>query len=327
MTKEIAQAHDHLFKLLLEQPGIPRALLRERLPSVLVARMADADPEPVPGELVGGRLREVRTDRLFRQQLLDGSSFSCVIEHKSAPAPRVGFQFLRYLDEAWQLLLEQAPSHERPPLVFPLVVYNGRPEWSLPRRFADGLAVDGTLRGLALDFPIEVFDLGVGDELLLSVHPGLRGGLRLLRHGVVPPPPEQIEPLLLSILADLQGMPDRFLQAAGHYILDRWAPLSREEFLVAVRAVMPGKEEQMRSKAAEEFVAEGFEKGREEGREEGIETGEAKLLLLLLEHKFGPVSEGLRPRICSASTELLNLWSVRVLDAQRIEEVFEDAAH
>ncbi len=77
----------------------------------------------------------------------------------------------------------------------------------------------------------------------------------------------------------------------------------------------------MRSKAAEELVAEGMKKGTENGQARGA----ARSLLIQHEHKFGQVSEETRRRVCGATTQQLDLWTVRVLDAQRIDEVLEDA--
>ena len=91
--------------------------------------------------------------------------------------------------------------------------------------------------------------------------------------------------------------------------------------------MLPGKEEQMRSKAAEQLVAEGMRKGFAQGFQLGFKIGEvrgaARVLLLLLEHRFGPLSEATRRRVCGASLPLLELWAVRVLDARSLDEVLE----
>ena len=64
---------------------------------------------------------------------------------------------------------------------------------------------------------------------------------------------------------------------------------------------------------------------------EGIKTGEvkgeARSLLVLLQYKFGPVSEETRQRVCCASTEWIDHWIVRVLDARSLDEVFGDAGN
>jgi hypothetical protein len=67
----------------------------------------------------------------------------------------------------------------------------------------------------------------------------------------------------------------------------------------------------------------GLERGRQEGRHEGRREGEARLLLGQLERKFGAVAPGVRTRVETADAELLLRWGERLLDAERLEEVFE----
>ena len=82
-------------------------------------------------------------------------------------------------------------------------------------------------------------------------------------------------------------------------------------------------EEQAHKKEFAEGVAEGVEKGFEKGIEKGVEKGEAKVLLRLLENRFGPVSNEFRLRIDEADSEQLLTWAERVLTVQRLEDVFE----
>jgi hypothetical protein len=56
-------------------------------------------------------------------------------------------------------------------------------------------------------------------------------------------------------------------------------------------------------------------------REEGIQIGEAAMLLLLLEDKFGPVSEQVRTLIQNADSDSLLRWFRQTLKADSIEDV------
>jgi len=58
-----------------------------------------------------------------------------------------------------------------------------------------------------------------------------------------------------------------------------------------------------------------------QGKELGEQGGEAKLLLRLIERKFGPVSETIRHRITEADSETLLTWSERILDARSLDEL------
>jgi len=51
--------------------------------------------------------------------------------------------------------------------------------------------------------------------------------------------------------------------------------------------------------------------------------GEAELLLLLLERRFGPLSEATRQRVAKADAETLLVWGGRILDAKTLAEVWD----
>jgi flagellar biosynthesis/type III secretory pathway protein FliH len=73
-------------------------------------------------------------------------------------------------------------------------------------------------------------------------------------------------------------------------------------------------------------LQQGAQKGRLEGRLEGLQQGklegEALVVQRLLTRRFGPLPEWVQARLRSASSEELETWADRVLDATRLEDVF-----
>ena len=69
-----------------------------------------------------------------------------------------------------------------------------------------------------------------------------------------------------------------------------------------------------------DFAKEHYGKGLKEGQL----LGEANLTLRLLERRFGPLSEATEARVRSADDGALERWSLRLLDASSLEEVFRD---
>ena len=70
------------------------------------------------------------------------------------------------------------------------------------------------------------------------------------------------------------------------------------------------------------LAEEWFERGRQEGRQEG----KARALLNLIERKFGPEARAAyQARIEDASADEFEVWVDRILDAERIEELFWEA--
>jgi len=65
---------------------------------------------------------------------------------------------------------------------------------------------------------------------------------------------------------------------------------------------------------------EGIKRGRVEGRTEG----QADLLLRMIQRRFGPVGETTVQRVRSAQAQDLEAWSLNILDAETLENVFRD---
>jgi len=69
-------------------------------------------------------------------------------------------------------------------------------------------------------------------------------------------------------------------------------------------------------------MEKGMEKGRQEGRQEGRQTGEALSLQRLLTKRFGPLQPGMIATIESASTDDIEVWFDRAIDAASLTAVF-----
>lgn len=65
---------------------------------------------------------------------------------------------------------------------------------------------------------------------------------------------------------------------------------------------------------------------RQEGQAEGRVEGQADLLLRQLQRRFGPVPEEIKQRVRAAKTEQLETWSLNILDAAILDDVFQDVS-
>jgi flagellar biosynthesis/type III secretory pathway protein FliH len=77
-------------------------------------------------------------------------------------------------------------------------------------------------------------------------------------------------------------------------------------------------------KGYEQGIQHGMQQGIQQGVQQGMQQGEYSLLLRLLEHKFKSVPESYRQRLIGADAETLLIWGERVLDANTLNEIFED---
>jgi predicted transposase YdaD len=66
----------------------------------------------------------------------------------------------------------------------------------------------------------------------------------------------------------------------------------------------------------------GIRVGRAQGRQEGRQEGAAEVLRRQLSQRFGHLSPSVEKRLAKASEEQLAQWSVTLLDAQTLKQVF-----
>ena len=68
--------------------------------------------------------------------------------------------------------------------------------------------------------------------------------------------------------------------------------------------------------------SEGEQRGIEKGLQKGIPQGEAQILRRQLTRRFGPLPAWAEARLTQATTDTLELWADRILDAASLDEVF-----
>jgi predicted transposase YdaD len=71
------------------------------------------------------------------------------------------------------------------------------------------------------------------------------------------------------------------------------------------------------------FYQQARSEGVQEGlRQAGVKAGEARLLLRLLERRFGPLPAAVGQRVAEADADTLLVYGERILDAESLDEVF-----
>ena len=74
---------------------------------------------------------------------------------------------------------------------------------------------------------------------------------------------------------------------------------------------------------AKEYEQKGLEKGLKDGRQEGRQEGEILALQKLLAKRFGAISLDITAKIATASTEDIEHWFDKAIDAKNLDDVFE----
>lgn len=90
-------------------------------------------------------------------------------------------------------------------------------------------------------------------------------------------------------------------------------------FLTEARKYMPLVVDLMENR----IVRDSYERGEAAGEARGERKSESKLLTAQLTKRFGPLPEWASERLAAADTAQLEAWSLRILDAGCLEEVFD----
>src|SRR5690606_22094032 len=82
-----------------------------------------------------------------------------------------------------------------------------------------------------------------------------------------------------------------------------------------------------------QWEAQGIQKGLQEGLQKGLQEGLQKglqaqqdTLARLIRHKFGKLPNARRQQLSTADSRQLTAWSLQLLDANTLDEVFQPSA-
>lgn len=185
MKKE--NIHDRLFKHTLSIPSEAKALVRLFLPDWVHENLDYRTFKLNNQSFVNESLDEYLTDIVydcnwkgdFRVKL------SFLLEHKSYPDKLTPLQLLRYLTEAYTLLLNEKKESEQATIIIPIVIYHDKAKWR-KRTFGDLFEVsDQRLKCYLPNFEFDLINLpGVSDDFLLNLNSGflLRSTLLVFKH-------------------------------------------------------------------------------------------------------------------------------------------------
>ncbi|HEX3474092.1 MAG TPA: Rpn family recombination-promoting nuclease/putative transposase [Kofleriaceae bacterium] len=327
----ISNPHDALFKSVFGQPEHARGALRAIVPPALAEALDWSTLTLQPGSFVDATLTHQHTDLLYAATWRNGGEalVYLLFEHQSTP-PTEGLmaeRLLGYQIRIWDRWRADHPKAKTLPMILPIVMYHGASSWSEPRSFDALLDVPAGLRPTVEPYLVR-FTYLLHDLSKISDDELRDGAMR-------------------TALAKLVAMCFKHARTRADFlqILGRWIDVVREvvraphglEALAQVmryilevnehvgpEALQALLERDLGPEAKDAIMTAGqqiFEQGREKGRQQGIQ----ELLLLLLRQRFGDsVDAHVEQRIATASIEQIEAWSVRVLSAATLAELFAD---
>ena len=175
--------HDHLFKLVFNEPPEFAPVLGALLPPSVALHLDLAQLSPAPTEQLDGDLRMRAPDLLYRAPWRSGDRAEVVfvIEHQSSPDPLMPLRALRTTVRVWEQV-----EGSRLPMVVTLLFAHGAKPWTAPTRVSELYdappdAVEGLGRALP-ELRLLVQDLAITPDEAMPGEGGGKLALILLRH-------------------------------------------------------------------------------------------------------------------------------------------------
>ena len=261
-----------------------------------------------------------------------------MIEFQSKSDPWMAVRTLVYQGLLWQQMISEKSlkSGDRLPPLMMIVLHNGGPRWSAPTDTANlvSLPADSLLWAWQPRAQYHLIDMGdFSADTLASRENAAALLFRLERRQE---DPDALAALIGEVITWFRRHPDHeqlkqvFTELAKQATKGLAPDLPLPEDLIEMQTVLSTQGQVWRDQWKAEGRAEGEAKGRAEGKAEGeaegLHKGQALALLRQLDRRFGPLSDTIRDQVGNADPDTIGLWLERVLDAQTIDAVFNDAA-
>jgi Putative transposase, YhgA-like/Domain of unknown function (DUF4351) len=300
------ERHDGGYRLLFSHPRMVEDLLRGFLHPEGSGRIGTLERRSEV--YVSDRLEKREQDLVWRLRGPNGEPvLYLLLEFQSEPDPQMAVRISVYRGLLHQDLVRsrEIPRTADPPPIFPVVLYNGPEQW---------LEESGSYRRIDMlrnPLPADPDNLVV---LLCEVERSRT--------------PEELD-RPVEKLARLLGGPEMMdlRRAFNSFLRESLLPGRFPEAYIPAMLDLEEARPMLRETVKEwtrEWKNEGLREGLKEGRREGRREGEARILMRLLELKFGPLKPEDQAQIDGADAERLLAWGERVLTARSIEEVFAD---
>jgi hypothetical protein len=313
--------HDALYHRLFSQPAMVAQLLREFVAEPWVADLDLAAMQRVNAKFHARRGARRDGDVIWRIALRAGGEayLLLMLEFQSTQDRWMALRVMTYAGLLWQHVVQEnrlTPDGRLPP-IFPVVLYNGDPRWTMPLSLASliGLSKDSPLWQWQPDMRYHIIDEGAFPDADLASRDTLAALLFRLENA---PDPEQIEAIVDAVINwfrrhdGFEALRPMFATLAHRVVAmtEGTTPGVRvAENLLEVKTMLANRPAEWKQR----WTQEGLDKGRREGT--------VALLTRQLERRFGALPDSVKDRIAAADTPELEEWSLRVLDAGSLDDV------
>ncbi|MCP4347363.1 MAG: DUF4351 domain-containing protein [Desulfobacterales bacterium] len=313
--KKIVNVHDKFIQETFTREEIAKSFLKHYLPKSLLKQVDMSTLGIVKDSFIDKELQEHFSDILYTVRFLNTDLFIyLLIEHKSYTEQLVSLQILRYKVKIWDQYTKKYPKAKKVPPIFPMLLYHGKTGWNISRNFQDIVKHNESslLKKHTPKFQYKLCDIShLPDE---KIRGEVLGRIVLLiAKYIMRPDLRQKLPEILSMF---------------HKAANRKTALEILEVLLryVVQATEQFDEKDIRklieqSSIGDDIMQTFIDKYISQGLHRGLHQGEAKMLLRLMEARFGAIPQWAKQKIEQADIAVIEDWGIRLLSADSLKEV------
>lgn len=314
--------HDESYKQIYTHARVVEDLLKGFIHEDWIDRLDYSTLQKVNGSYVSDDLKDRSDDVVWRVKMKGGKRWLYVyllLEFQRRNDPWMALRILVYVGLLYQDLIKSGVVGKKKgqlrklPPVFPMVIYNGKNNWTAVREVYDLIE---PVPGILADYlPKQKYwlldEVRTGEEELPTGNNMAAEIVRLENS----PDPESMQRVIARLTKELA---DEKYDTLGR-ALTVW--IKR----VLMRKKLTNDDDVVEINELDEvntMLEERIEQWTHKLRQEGMLEGEAAILERLLKKRFGSLNETIVQKLRTATQEQLETWTDRILDAMRIEDVF-----
>lgn len=323
------QQHDRAFKAALSDIRVARDFLSHYLPMEVKERVNLNTLQLRNESYIDSELKLLQTDVLFTVQLCDEHKSDnkknliyLLTEHQSHPDKLMAWRVIKYVCRIIEQHLKETQGKELP-VVITLVAYNGQIKYPY---FTDIYDLFGDHKDIAKihlfgDFKLVDFSQIPDEEMRAHQWSGL---LEMLMKHIYKRDALLTLESVKGILHELvKKDADDYILSMLSYVLHKANISNRKQFDNFVHENLSEPLETKAMTLAQQLIDEGYQQGIHKGIQKGLLDGERRLLINLLNRRFGTISKTYLEVINEIiDPDVLLACGEKILDAKTIEDIF-----
>lgn len=316
--------NDESYKLLFSQPAMMQALLHCIAGDDLLASLDLNDMQLLATEHISDKLDKRHNDLVWQIRRTDGSDMLLLVmlEHQSSNDLEMAVRMLTYHCLLYGTLLRSKQISVRGglPVMLPIVLYSGTQPWTACTDIAELIQpAPASLRPYQPSYRYLLID-----EAKAAADPGappnnLATLTFQLEHNKGPDDMQQTLQRIYDNTSTQRELRRAFVSWIRYVLLPRALP---DVKLPEINDFMEVRD--MLAQNSRSWTEQWKQEGELKGLHKGLHQGMARTLSTLLKTKFGAVPPWASERLQQADEDHLTHWSVRVLTANTLDQVFDD---